>query len=203
MNKKITSLLVTGALVFVAPVFAQSGSQSGSSSTPGSGSSGSPRQTDRSSPSSTMPSSDTSTSTRSTTTPSSDTSTSTTSGAANSSNANANADLNASAGFYGPGASQFKNIDTDADGRISRAEFTTSASTAASLTQSPGTTDSTTAARADQNAGKTEKKHWWSRSSKSASDDTDPSETFTKLDTDNDGFLSQNELANANSKLKK
>lgn len=120
----------------------------------------------------------------------------------NSSNANTNADLNASAGFYGPGASQFKNIDTDADGRISRAEFTTSASTAASLTQGSGSS-STNATSSDQSSAKPEKKHWWSRRSDKANDDSDPSETFTKLDTDNDGFLSQNELANANSKLKK
>jgi hypothetical protein len=119
-----------------------------------------------------------------------------------SANANANADLNAGAGFYGPGASQFKNIDSDADGRISRAEFTAAGSAATSLTSGSSTTTGTTA---DAAAGKTEKKHWWNRSSSSdkASGDMDPSETFSKLDTDNDGFLSQSELANANAKLKK
>jgi hypothetical protein len=60
-----------------------------------------------------------------------------------------------------------------------------------SSASSSGSQDATSGS----SSNKGEKKHWWSRKSSDKSDDTDPSETFTKLDKDNDGFLSQSELA--------
>jgi Ca2+-binding EF-hand superfamily protein len=117
----------------------------------------------------------------------------------NSSTANAGSSLNATTGFYGPGAAQFKTIDTDADGRISRAEFTASASLDLSLDADRDgivTASERAAAPTGQNSA-------LSRRSSDGTADSDPAQTFAKLDADNDGFLSQNELASANAKLRK
>ncbi len=117
-----------------------------------------------------------------------------------STNANTNADLNASAGFDGPGASHFKMIDADKDGRISRTEFTTAGS--ASLTLDANKDGMVTAE--EKAAGKGEKKHWWSRKDKDVTGtDMNSAETFAQMDTDNDGFLSQSEMASAHAKMKK
>lgn len=65
-------------------------------------------------------------------------------------------------------AKKFQKMDTNGDGRISSAEYT---------------------------SGKAEKKHWWNRSSNSAEASAHTAEQFAALDRDQDGFLSATELA--------
>lgn len=124
------------------------------------------------------------------------------SGQSGSSDANTNANAQANASFYGPGASQFKNIDHDHDGRISRTEFINAGTASMNLdTNNDGTVS------ADEKAAGKDKKHWWNRNKadnqSASSSEVTPSESFTQLDADKDGFLSQSELASANAQLKK
>jgi hypothetical protein len=90
-------------------------------------------------------------------------------------------------------ATRFKALDTDADGRISRAEFTLA----------PNQPIEEVGSAAGNREGI--KKPWWSRKSASqnASATTDSNigtptntaEVFEQLDSDKDGFLSRVELA--------
>jgi hypothetical protein len=206
-HSRMFATVVSGLTLLAMGAFAQQGGGSSSSSSSNATPSSS-QQRPASSPSMTTPATPSSTTT--TTTPSETTTVRssgssrdattqyTTSGVANSSNANANANLNAGAGFYGPGASQFKTIDSDADGRISRAEFTTSASLDLNLDANRDGIVST-----EERAAAPDKKGTWTQRSNDGTPDMNPAETFAKLDADNDGFLSQNELASANAKLKK
>jgi hypothetical protein len=176
MNKsRIIATFVSGVTLFAVSAFAQtSGSSTGSSSGSTSGS------TNRQSPSTTSGTSGSSTSGTSSMN-------SSTTGSTGSSAYNADSSADS--------ASRFKSLDTDGDGRISRAEFMAGASTSTDTT-------ATSTSSTDSSSGKGEKKHWWSRRS-SDKDDTDPSETFAKLDKDNDGFLSQSELAKDHGKHNK
>ena len=65
-------------------------------------------------------------------------------------------------------AKKFQKMDTNGDGRISSAEYT---------------------------SGKAEKKHWWNRSSNSAEASAHTAEQFAALDKDQDGFLTATESA--------
>lgn len=93
-----------------------------------------------------------------------------------------------SADHAGIDAAQFKSMDADGDGRISRSEF--------AAYQNEGSTS------AANDTGKDEKKHWWNRKSADAkstdtglADGQNSLERFNLLDTNKDGFLSQQELA--------
>ena len=96
------------------------------------------------------------------------------------------------------GAAQFKILDSDNDGRISRTEYT------ASVPKVEGSANGTVTA--DAKSTKTEKKHWWSRKDKDTTDATATTdsnlsssgntvELFSQLDTNSDGYLSQAELS--------
>lgn len=104
-------------------------------------------------------------------------------------------------------AAKLKLLDTDGDGRISRAEFL--AGKQAKFDKLDTNHDGMVSA--DEKAtAKSEKKHWWSRNDKadkinkadanndnqiSASEESSSAEAmFTKLDTNGDGFLTAAEL---------
>lgn len=84
-------------------------------------------------------------------------------------------------------ASRFKSLDTDNDGRLSRAEF------ALANSQTLQTDETSTA--------KTEKKHWWNKKKADDKVTTDvnasasSTASFDALDTDKDGYLSSAEVA--------
>jgi len=90
-------------------------------------------------------------------------------------------------------STRFKTLDTDSDGRLSRAEFTLAPNQP--IEKASGATELSSAP----------KKPWWSRRStgQNASGATDSNigtptdvvEVFEQLDTDKDGFLSRAELA--------
>lgn len=63
-------------------------------------------------------------------------------------------------------AKKFQKLDTDGDGRVSSAEYTSAK----------------------------EKKHWWNRSSSADASDEHSAEKFAMLDKDQDGFLTAAEL---------
>ncbi len=102
-------------------------------------------------------------------------------------------------------ASHFKAMDSDNDGRISRAEFTTAKSRASA--KMDANSDGTVSAD-EKSAAKTEKKHWWNRTAADKTDkstmnsdgtvsstDTAAAAMFDRLDTNQDGYLSESELA--------
>jgi hypothetical protein len=105
-------------------------------------------------------------------------------------------------------ASKLKMLDTDGDGRISRAEYV--AGKQDKIQRVDANRDGVVTAD-EASTGKAEKKHWWSRSDKStdhvnqadtnndgqvtAAEASAAAETsFDKMDTDSDGFLSAAEL---------
>jgi hypothetical protein len=105
---------------------------------------------------------------------------------------NAQANSNANAGlFAGPDAGQLAKIDTDHDGRISRAEFLASD---AKMTPLDTNNDGVVSADEQAAAAKGQKKHWWSRKDSSGAE-MDQADVFAKLDTNKDGYLSAEELA--------
>jgi Ca2+-binding EF-hand superfamily protein len=100
-----------------------------------------------------------------------------------------------------------KKLDTDGDGRVSRAEF--QAGKQAKFDKMDNNNDGVVTT--DKETAKAEKKHWWSRSDKSndkvvkadtnadgqvtASEQSATADAwFTKADTNNDGYLSASEL---------
>jgi hypothetical protein len=86
-----------------------------------------------------------------------------------------------------PDAARFKSLDTDADGRISRPEF--------SLSPTPvphGGEMATVPPR--------EKKHWWSRSPDTKRNNS--GDLFDQLDANSDGYLSRDEIAGQTSEKK-
>ncbi len=182
-NSRTFAAVLSGLTLLTVSALAQSGgSGSGSSSSSsGSNSGATGVRSSTTSPASTSATPSATPSGSTVATPST-----TTPGAMNSSNANIDVNGNAT-------ASQFKSFDTDADGRISRAEFAASGIAAASL---HGSSDTSATSATGTDSTKGEKKHWWSRSSDKSAD-SDPAAEFAKLDTDNDGFLSQSELAHA------
>lgn len=106
-------------------------------------------------------------------------------------------------------------LDTDGDGRVSRSEF--AANKQEKIQRMDANNDGVLTPN-ESAAGKAEKKHWWSRSDKPAAKagelnvaDTNgdgqvtaaeatayADKTFTRLDADNDGFLTEAELKTAN-----
>jgi hypothetical protein len=105
-------------------------------------------------------------------------------------------------------ASKLKMLDTDGDGRVSRSEYV--AGKQDKIQRADANNDGVVTAN-EASTGKAEKKHWWSRSDKSAdhvnkadtnndgqdtsAEATAAAETsFDKIDTDSDGFLSAAEL---------
>jgi Ca2+-binding EF-hand superfamily protein len=79
-------------------------------------------------------------------------------------------------------AAKFKAMDTNGDGRISPAEFATG--------------QQLMGADQDKAVAKPEKKHWWSRSSDTKTEDpAATTQQFTKLDVNGDGYLSEAEFA--------
>jgi hypothetical protein len=113
---------------------------------------------------------------------------------------NATPPANARAGLYGTDASLFKAMDTNNDGRISRAEFTLSGDNQLNATSN------TAPVPVDSALDKTGTKPWDKKSeARDAPAITDSNitvsansvEAFRQLDTDNDGYLTQAELAAA------
>jgi hypothetical protein len=117
----------------------------------------------------------------------------------NTPNENASPNARPNATVFGPGASQFKTIDADADGRVSRAEFTTSVSAAIDVNLDANRDGIVSAEERASASPRTSSAY----RNADGTVELDPAQTFAKLDADNDGFLSESELASANARLKK
>jgi hypothetical protein len=112
---------------------------------------------------------------------------------------NSASQANAAARLYGTDTARFKTMDTNNDGRISRAEFTLAGDNQLNAA------GSTTPVLIDGSIDKTGTKPWDKKSPQDATATTDSNimvsansvEAFRQLDTDNDGYLTQAELAAA------
>lgn len=89
-------------------------------------------------------------------------------------------------------AATFKSYDTDADGKISPAEYT------AGLQQGEvrklDTNKDGKVSDEERAAAQPAKKHWWSRSETPGIDPETATKAFQALDVDKDGFLNETEF---------
>jgi len=104
-------------------------------------------------------------------------------------------------------ATKFKRLDTDGDGRISRAEF--AAAKQEKFNKLDANNDGVVSAD-EKAAASTGKKHWWSSDKAADKSTMDTNQdhqlsateeaaaadrTFNRLDTNSDGYLSESEFA--------
>lgn len=93
-------------------------------------------------------------------------------------------------------AAKFKTYDTDNDGRISQAEFV--AGCQQDNNQKLDANNNGTVNADEKSATTPAKKHWWSRGNGDRDDSKADVKLFKKLDTNNDGYLSEAEFTAGN-----